>query len=84
MWAQQDRFFADMHLFASAAIEMGFEAIEVAHSLPPAPFERLVSYPDLPLSSIHAPAPLTRDAANRANSSLNLASTDDGERRAAR
>lgn len=83
MWAQQDHFFADMHTFAVAAVEMGFDAIEIAHSLPPEPFERLVSYANLPLSSIHAPAPLTRDAAKRANSSLNLASTDEGERRAA-
>jgi sugar phosphate isomerase/epimerase len=83
MWAQQDRFFNDMHAFANDALAMGFDAIEVAHSLPPEPFERLVSYAGLPLSSIHAPAPLTRDAANRANSSLNLASTGEDERRAA-
>ncbi len=83
MWAQQERFFADMRAFAAEALAMGFDAIEVAHSLPPAPFERLVSYPDVPISSIHAPAPLVRNAADRANSSLNLASTDDDERREA-
>ena len=83
MWAQQERFFADMHAFAREALAMGYDAIEVAHSLPPEPFERLLTYPGLPLSSIHAPAPLVRNDEKRANSSLNLASTDDDERRAA-
>ena len=83
MWAQQDRFVADMHVFAREAAAMGYDAIEVAHSLAAAPFERLVSYPDVPISSIHAPAPLVRDGGNTWNSSLNLASTDEAERRAA-
>ncbi len=93
MWAQQDRFVADMHLFAREAAALGYDAIEVAHSLGVGPFERLITYPDaarsepswspMPISSIHAPAPFVRDGANKANSSLNLASTDEGERRAA-
>ena len=83
MWAQQDRFVADMHLFAQEAAAMGYDAIEIAHSTAEAPFERLLSYPGVPISSIHAPAPLVRDGANRANGSLNLASLDDDERRAA-
>lgn len=83
MWAQQERFVADMHLFASEAAALGYDAIEIAHSTAAAPFDRLLSYPHVPISSIHAPAPLTRDANNKANSSLNLASRDDAERRAA-
>lgn len=83
MWAQQDRFVADMHLFAREAAALGYDAIEIAHSLPAAPFQRLLSYPEVPISSIHAPAPLTRDGANRPNSARNLASLDDAERRAA-
>jgi sugar phosphate isomerase/epimerase len=83
MWAQQERFVADMHLFVHEAAESGYDAIEVAHSLAVGPFERLVSLHGVPISSIHAPAPLTRDAANKSNSSLNLASTDEAERRAA-
>ena len=83
MWAQQDRFVADMHLFAREAEPRRYDAIEIAHSTAEAPFERLLSYPDVPISSIHAPAPLVRDGANRANGSLNLASLDDDERRAA-
>ncbi len=72
-----------MHLFAREAAGMGYEAIEVAHSLGAAPFERLMSFPGVPISSIHAPAPFVRDGANKANGSLNLASTEEGERRAA-
>jgi sugar phosphate isomerase/epimerase len=83
MWAQQDRFVADMHLFAAEALALGYDAIEIAHSLAAGPFERLLSYPGVPISSIHAPAPLVRDGANRANGSLNLASLADDERRAA-
>ncbi len=56
MWAQQDRFVADMHVFAREALALGYEAIEIAHSTAEAPFERLLSYPDVAISSIHAPA----------------------------
>lgn len=83
MWAQQERFVADMHVFVEEARGLGYDAVEVSHSTAEAPFERLVSYPGLPLSSIHAPAPWRRDGANRANSALNLAATDEAERRAA-
>ena len=81
MWAQQDRFVADMHEFVREALGAGYDAIEVAHSTAAVPFERLMSYAGVPISSIHAPAPLVRDGANRANSSLNLAALDDAERR---
>lgn len=83
MWAQQDRFVADMHEFVHETLELGYDAIEISHSTATAPFERLLSYHGVPISSIHAPAPLVRDAANKSNSSLNLASTDEDERRAA-
>jgi len=83
MWAQQERFVADMHAFVDAVRELGYDAIEVSHSTPKAPFDRLLSHQDVTISSIHAPAPLVRDATDRANSSLNLAALDDGERRAA-
>ncbi|HEY7802326.1 MAG TPA: TIM barrel protein, partial [Dehalococcoidia bacterium] len=83
MWAQQERFFDDMHIFAREAAELGYDAIEIAHSLPEAPFERLLTYPQVPISSIHAPAPLSRHNGTTANSSLNLAALDDAEREAA-
>jgi sugar phosphate isomerase/epimerase len=83
MWAQQDRFVADMHLFATETLALGYDAIEVAHSTPAAPLDRLLSYPGVAISSIHAPAPFVRDGANRANGSLNLASLDGDERQTA-
>ena len=83
MWAQQERFIADMHAFVRETLALGYDAIEVSHSTPLAQFDRLRSHPDVPISSIHAPAPLVRLDDNRANSSLNLAALDDAERRAA-
>ncbi len=83
MWAQQERFVADMHLFVRETLAAGYSHIEVSHSTATAAFDRLMSYPDVPISSIHAPAPLVRDGDKRSNSSLNLASTDEGERRTA-
>jgi sugar phosphate isomerase/epimerase len=72
-----------MHDFVRQALELGYNAVEVSHSTAHAAFERLLSYPEAPISSIHAPAPLVRDAANKSNSSLNLAALDDDERRQA-
>ncbi len=83
MWAQQERFVADMHAFAREALALGYDAIEISHLTPHEPFHRLLSYADVPISSIHAPAPLMRDGNGRANSSLNLAALDEDERRAA-
>jgi sugar phosphate isomerase/epimerase len=83
MWAQQERFVADMHAFVEETRALGYDAIEVSHSTPLVQFERLMGYRDVPISSIHAPAPLVRDDAGRANGTLNLASTDDAQRRAA-
>jgi sugar phosphate isomerase/epimerase len=80
MWAQQPRFVDDMHLFVHEAHQLGYDAIEVSHSTPEVPFKRLLEYHQVPISSIHAPAPLVRDATDRANSSLNLAALDDDER----
>ncbi|MBF6600265.1 MAG: sugar phosphate isomerase/epimerase [Dehalococcoidia bacterium] len=79
MWAQQERFLDDMHVFVRESRALGYDAIEAAHSLPEAPFERLLTAPDARISSIHAPAPLVRYD-GRANSALNIAALDDGER----
>jgi sugar phosphate isomerase/epimerase len=61
---------------------MGFDAIEVSHSTDTPTYERLLAAHGVRLSSIHAPAP--RVEVNGApNSSLNLASIDEDERRLA-
>lgn len=83
MWAQQDRYVADMHEFVHDVLAFGYDAIEVSHSTALEPFERLLSYHDVPISSIHAPAPLVPHDETRRNSALNLAALDDDERRAA-
>ena len=83
MWAQQERFVADMHEFVRETLAMGYDAIEVSHATPEVPFERLLSYHEVPISSIHAPAPLVRHEGQRANSALNLAALDEREREAA-
>jgi len=83
MWAQQPRFVEDMHAFVDEAAALGYDAIEVSHATPEVPFNRLLEHHNVTISSIHAPAPLIRDATDRANSSLNLAALDEDERRAA-
>jgi len=83
MWAQQERFVEDMHVFVREAQALGYDAIEVSHATQVAPFERLLGSPDVRISSIHAPAPLVRDGDDRWNSALNLAAQDEREREAA-
>ena len=61
MWAQQERFVADMHAFVDEARALGYDAVEVSHATPVEPFERLIGHPDVPITSIHAPAPLVRE-----------------------
>ncbi len=79
MWAQQSRF-DDMHVFVRAAQSFGFDAIEVSHVTDQPRFERLLDGSGARLSSIHAPAPRVQ-VRGKNNSSLNLASLDDEERR---
>jgi sugar phosphate isomerase/epimerase len=83
MWAQQERFVQDMHAFVHETLALGYDAIEISHSTPEAPFERLLAYPEVPISSIHAPAPLVRHNGETANSAMNLAALYDAERAAA-
>jgi sugar phosphate isomerase/epimerase len=81
MYAQTERF-DDMHDFVPFARRCGFDAIEVSHSTPAEKFDRLVDGGGATLSSIHAPAPRVQ-VRGKNNSSLNLASLDDEERRLA-
>lgn len=83
MWAQQPRFASNMAAFAEVARAAGYSHIEVSHSTDETGLRALLAQTTLPLSSLHAPTPLTRDAARRPNTDLNLAATDESERRAA-
>ena len=83
MWAQQDRFRGHMDAFARIAAAAGYTAIEPSHSADPEALDALIESGVLPLQSIHAPAPHERDARGRWNGDLNLAATDEEERKAA-
>jgi len=82
MWAQQERF-ADLARFRSAVAAMGYDAIEVSHSTDEAGLNVLLSYGDIPISSLHAPAPRRALPDGRHNGDANLAALDEAERRVA-
>jgi len=84
MWAVQSRFERDLPAFIARAAELGFGAIEVNHSMDA---EQVASIRSslavagaLPVTAVHAPAPLERHPDRGWNRDLNLASTDDAER----
>ncbi|WP_322796175.1 sugar phosphate isomerase/epimerase [Tepidiforma sp.] len=82
MFAQQERF-ADGVSLARFALEAGYDAIEISHSTPEPALAAIAEAGILPVASVHQPAPYRRLANGRGNSSLNLASPDEDERRAA-
>ena len=83
MWAVQPRFERDLPAFMERATELGYDAIEVNHSMDAAQIGAIIAADMLPVTAVHAPAPLERDPARGWNRGLNLASTDEGEREAA-
>jgi len=82
MYAQQPRF-DDGAAFARYAAEAGYDAIEISHSTAPAKLEAILASGALPVTSVHQPAPQVAHGDGRGNHKLNLASTDEDERRAA-
>ena len=84
MWAVQRRFERDLPAFVRRAAELGFEAIEVNHSMNAeqvaAIRSQLALESGLPVTAVHAPAPLERRPGRGWNRDLNLAATDEGER----
>jgi sugar phosphate isomerase/epimerase len=82
MWAQQERF-QDMARFRSVVAGFGFHGIEVSHSTDDAGLATLLSDGELPLTSLHAPAPRRKLPDGRLNGDANLAATDEDERRQA-
>ena len=83
MWAVQPRFEHDLPAFMERAAELGYDAIEVNHSMDAQQIGAILAADVLPVSAVHAPAPLERDPERGWNRGLNLASTDEGEREAA-
>jgi sugar phosphate isomerase/epimerase len=82
MYAQQPRF-DDGAAFARYAAEAGYDAIEVSHSTREEKLGQILAAAHLPVTSVHQPAPWVLHHDGRGNSHCNLASTDEGERRAA-
>ena len=80
MWAVQPRFERDLGAFMERAAELGYEAIEINHSMDAEQIGSLLGHATLPVTGVHAPAPLERDRERGWNRDLNLASTDEDER----
>jgi sugar phosphate isomerase/epimerase len=81
MWAMQPRFEQDLPAFMTRAAELGYGAIEINHSMDAAHVGAILGAGILPVTGVHAPAPLERHAERGWNRNLNLASTDEEERR---
>ena len=80
MWAVQPRFERDLGAFMERAAELGYEAIEINHSMDAEQIGAILGHATLPVTAVHAPAPLERDRQRGWNRGLNLASTDEEER----
>ena len=83
MWAVQPRFRHDLGGFMERAAELGYEAIEINHSMDAAQIGAILGHRTLPVTGVHAPAPLERDRKHGWNRGLNLAASDEEEREAA-
>ncbi len=84
MWAVQPRFERDLPAFVRRAADLGFEAIEINHSMNAnqvaAIRSQLALESGMPVTAVHAPAPLQWHPRRGWNRDLNLAATDEEER----
>ena len=80
MWAMQPRFERDLGAFLERTAELGYEAVEVNHSMTAEQAGAILGYGTLPVTGVHAPAPLERHPSAGWNRELNLAATDEAER----
>ncbi len=81
MWAMQPRFQHDLRAFLERTAELGYDAVEINHSMDAQMAGAILAARDvLPVASVHAPAPLERHATAGWNRELNLAATDEAER----
>jgi sugar phosphate isomerase/epimerase len=83
MWAVQPRFERDLPAFLTRAAELGYTAVEINHSMTPAQVQAITGSGRLTIGGVHGPAPLEEHPRHGWNRSMNLASRDDAERRAA-
>ena len=80
MWAMQPRLERDLPAFIDRAVELGFGAIEINHSMEADHVAAIRSHAPVTVNSVHAPAPLEQHSRRGWNRDLNLASTDEEER----
>ena len=80
MWAMQPRFEHDLRAFLERAQALGYGAVEINHSMDAQMAGVILASRVLPVTSVHAPAPLERHPTAGWNRELNLASTDEAER----
>ncbi|MQC28083.1 MAG: sugar phosphate isomerase/epimerase [Chloroflexi bacterium] len=83
MWAVQPRFERDLRAFMERAAELGYEAVEINHSMDAAQIGAILGHGVLPITNVHAPAPLERHPSLGWNRELDLAAEDEQERAAA-
>jgi sugar phosphate isomerase/epimerase len=83
MWSQQERFAADLRDFARVARSLGYDALEVNYVIPREGVEQLMDGAALPIASFHGPSPRVKHGDGRWSEALNLAATDETERRQA-
>ena len=80
MWAVQPRFERDLRAFMERAAELGYEAVEINHSMDAAQIGAILGHGVLPITNVHAPAPLERHPSLGWNRELDLAAEDEQER----
>ncbi len=85
MWAMQPRFERDLSAFLERAAELGYEAVEINHSMTAEQAGAIMGYSKLgggrmPVTGVHAPAPLERHPSAGWNRELNLAALEETER----
>ena len=80
MWAVQDRFINNMNFFVEVAKDIGFDGIEINHSMTEKHIQQIRKSALLPIHGVHGPAPLKIHAGRGENRGLNLASLDPEER----
>lgn len=78
MWSQQPRFAHDLGEFARTAVELGYTHVELSYIAREEGIEQ-VRRSGVPVTSLHAPAPLI-EIRGRRNFDLNLAAEDEDER----
>ncbi len=80
MWAVQPRFERSLDAFMERAAELGYRGVEINHSMTAEQAGAILGLKSLPVTGVHAPAPLERHPSAGWNRDMNLASIDEAER----